>query len=61
MNNKLALCYILILIGAIGLLRMVLGFTDFSFVKTILFVSGIILLFVATQKQKTQPQYVPSI
>ncbi|MBC5637696.1 hypothetical protein H8S33_12845 [Ornithinibacillus sp. BX22] len=57
-NNKLAVVYLLLFVGVFGLLNMVLGFTDFSFIKTILFIGGIVLLYIAIHKQKSKPQYV---
>ncbi|MBS3681628.1 hypothetical protein KGF86_15650 [Ornithinibacillus massiliensis] len=57
-NTKLAVVYLLLFVGVFGLLNMVLGFTDFSFIKTILFIGGIVLLYIAIHKQKSIPQYV---
>lgn len=57
-RNKYAIGYILVLIGVIGLLKMILGYTDVSFLKAGLFTGGIVLLIIGMYKQKSKPKYL---
>lgn len=57
-NNKFAVVYFLIFASILGLLSMVLGYTDFSFMKVLLFIGGITLLIIAVRKKESKPNYL---
>lgn len=57
-KNKLLVLYILVLTGAFGLIGMMFGYTEPSFIKAALFIVGISLLIISMFKMKTEPKSI---
>ena len=56
-NNKFVIGCLIIIGGVIGLIRMMLGYTNPSFVRVAFFVVGIVTVSITLYKQKGKHQY----